>query len=162
MRRHTKLSARTRHRLDDEAAEEELDLVPAGEAPRPARGRHELRSLRVAKSHRSSVPRSGPTATVRTVSAGFVDVERPRVQLRGVHLNAAEAVEARSARASVDVPAVGAHSTWLHGLIVCARAHAAPPRIGLAAGAAALRRLRRVDAVKPSGSVPERNQERPA
>ena len=99
VRQHTRLSARTRHRLDLRAAEEELDLVPAGEAPRPARARHEVRARRIAKCHRSSVPRRGPTATVRTVSARFVDVERPRAQLRGVHLNEAEAVDARNARA---------------------------------------------------------------
>ena len=36
------------------------------------------------------------------------------------------------------------------------------PRVGLAVGATALRRLRCVDAVKPCRSLPERKQERPA
>ena len=148
VRRHTRLSVHTRYRLDHQAAEEELDLAAAGEAQGRARGRHEIRSRRIAKCHRSGVRRRGPTATVRTVSAGFVDVDRPRVQLQGVHLNAGKAVEARNARASVDIPAVGAALDLAARAHVRTRGHAAPPRVGLAAGAAALRRLRSVDAVE--------------
>ena len=55
--RHTGLSARTRHGPDHQGPEEELDLVPAGEAEGPARGGHEIRSSWIGEGHRSCVRR---------------------------------------------------------------------------------------------------------
>ena len=55
---------RARHRLDHQAAEEERDLAPAGEARGPAPGGHEVRSRRIGEGHRSSVPSRGPAAAV--------------------------------------------------------------------------------------------------
>ena len=102
-----------------------------------ASGEPEVRGGRIARGHRSSVQRRGPTAEVRTVRAECVHGERPRAQLRGVHLNEAEAVDARNARPGVDVPAVGPH---LRGTLP--RAWGAALRLRLR-GAARSRRDRR-------------------
>ena len=64
-----------------------------------------------------SKPRLPADCTKLNHSAGLVDGERPRAHLRGVHLDKAESVEARNARAGVDVPAVGRAPDVLHRLV---------------------------------------------
>ena len=74
----------------------------------------------------------------RLGSGGFVDIERRRGQLHGVHLKEAEA---RNARPGVDVPAVGDPLDLLHGLMFVHE------------GTQALQRAAPVPADDPGGSL---------
>ena len=80
-----------------------------GDAPSPRAGRRSSHTTGQpngsSSAHKLRVHTMPPGA--RLSSGGFVDVEHPRAQLRGGHLNEAEAIEARNARPGVDVPAIG-------------------------------------------------------
>ena len=74
------------------------------DAPSPYTGRRSSHTTDRPKG-RSSTHRFRKRA--KLTSGGFVNVERPRAQLRGIHLNEAEAVPACKGGTRVDVPAIG-------------------------------------------------------